>query len=390
MKIVRILAIIFIPSIICSLHAQPVGIGLDALACRLTKELYSTESNLFFSPLSIGSAMALAYVGSSGTTRDQIQSAFGFPAENSLLGEWYRSIIGRMSSSSCECTMANHLWLDTRWVIEPQYLTAVSSLFGSSSSRLDFNHPSAVDTINRWVSEHTRNKIPSIIQQGSLSSETPLVITNAIYFNGSWATAFDQSRTEKDFFYSHNGDVATVDMMSAPNRVLRYGTTAHAALVDMPFSDSHMIMRLALPHGSIDELVDQLCPDLLNEWNARMAPIAIDLFVPKISLKTHYGLNSALQSLGIIDAFDPQRANFTGINNESQLWIDSVIHKASLDVTEEGAEAAAATAIIIRCTCSSGVSDYYRPTFYANRPFLALIIDTSTNSILFIGVIQRP
>jgi len=371
---------------LCSAISHPSS---HATACELTKRLYRSGENLFFSPLSISSAMAIAQAGSAGRTREQLQAALCLPDNNHAIGSWYSGVLRRLASSSCECTVANHLWIDAQWYIEPQYLSDAWSLFGACAESLDFNDPLSVDQINAWVARNTRNKIPSILQRGSISSDTPLVITNAIYFNGSWSTAFDQSRTKKDFFYADDSTVYTVDMMSATNRTVRYANTSQAAIVELPFSDKDMIMRIVLPHGPLEPLLNSLTPDHINEWAACVRPIPIDLYLPKISLKTNYSLNSVLKQLGITDAFDPLHADFSGITQDRKLWIDSVIHKASLDVSEEGAEAAAATAVVMRCTVSSGVSEWHRPIFYANRPFILSITDTQTNTVLFMGVIER-
>ncbi|MBD3366842.1 MAG: serpin family protein, partial [Candidatus Eisenbacteria bacterium] len=263
--------------------------------------------------------------------------------------------------------------------------------FGAGFNTVDFvrDTEKARTRINGWVEDETNDRIENLIPRGALDSSTVLVLVNAIYFKGDWKQKFDEEATREAPFMSP-GEATTVDMM---HRVDDYGYLADdaAQVLELPYQGGDLAMTVILPtdesDGALAALESSLTPELLADWFAGLSERKVDVSLPRFTI--HWGteeLGDDLRALGIVEAFKPGTADFSGIAGNRELFISKVLHKAFVDVNEEGSEAAAATAVGIARTSIPEPP----PVFRADRPFLFLIRDRGTGAILFMGRLASP
>jgi serpin B len=368
-------------------------------------DLYSSlaaenpEGNLFFSPWSISSALAISYEGAGSTTADEIQSVFHFPEDDFTRWNGYKEITDGLNNGNSGFTLetANALWAEETYPFLPSYLTTADRYYSAHATNLDFvdNPEGSRETINRWVEDNTGNRIRNLLPYGSIDSETRLVITNAIYFKGSWATPFKKENTAEDDFRITPAMTVRVPMMKRTDAGANYWYTETDTLqvLGMPYSRQagrELSMLVLLPKGEDLSAVEQALDDgELAELRESLVPMQVMVYFPKFRLETDYRLKDALGEMGMPSAFVPGDADFSGMDGTRSLYILDVFHKAYVDVNEEGTEAAAATAV----PHSMGASDpgiITVPTFRADHPFIFIIQDSENGNILFLGRVEDP
>lgn len=273
-----------------------------------------------------------------------------------------------------------------------EYVDTATTYYDSEVSTVDFVGTQGVDTINQWVANKTSNKIKTILVPGSTDAFTRLIITNAIYFKGTWVIQFNEADTKDQDFMVASDSIVKTPMMNLFQSKQLYGETEKIKILELPYEGDRLSMLLLLPKetNGVSELENSLTLENLAKWREYLSPRPVQtLSIPKFELETTYPLIPPLKNLGLEEAFDAQKANFSGIIGSEPLYISSAIHKAFVDVNEEGTEAAAVTAIGI--ATSSGKSEpppVY--TFVADHPFLFIIQDNSNGNILFIGKMANP
>ena len=262
--------------------------------------------------------------------------------------------------------------------------------YGAGVELLDFSKspdPSRI-TINNWVSSKTNDKIKDLIPAGVITGDTRLVLTNAIWFKGKWATAFDKSATKDEPFATPSGSKKVPTMHAT--MAARYGETKDATIAELPYlskdADRQLSMVIVLPKDK-DGLSKLEADPKLDAWAAALGHAKVTLSLPRFKTTQELSLNDTLKAMGMPDAFDGSKANFKGINDTMPLWISKVIHKAFVGVNEEGTEAAASTAVVI--TTESAAVEVEK-TFKVDRPFAFFIRDRKTGSVLFLGRINDP
>ena len=260
--------------------------------------------------------------------------------------------------------------------------------YGAGMQLVDFVNspdPSRIK-INDWVADQTKNKIKDLLPEGSINPLTRLVLTNAIYFKASWLNQFSPNATHKDLFTLLDGSTVDVNMMSR-EAGMRYASGEGYQLVSIPYSGSQVSMLIFLPaEGKFSEFEAGITVDKLEGMIRAMKYSQVDLSLPKFKLETKFEAADQLISLGMVDAFDPNKADFSGMDGKKDLYISNVYHQAFVDVNEEGTEAAAATGLVVMQT--SLPVDVVEMN--VNRPFIFLIYDQETESILFMGRILKP
>jgi serpin B len=352
--------------------------------------------DIFLSPLSVSTALVMTYAGARGTTATEMANVLALPAEDpaSLLSgyaELDRGFSARAETSGYTLTQANSLWGQEGYPFRDEYLETVSGAFGAEFMTADFvtRTEEARQAINGWVEDETHDRIENLIPPGALDSSAVLVLVNAIYFKGDWARQFDPDRTESATFHSPSGELA-VDMM---RRTGRYGYAEDDAVqvLDLPYRGGDLSMTVILPkQTSPDALAAveaSLTPENVRLWTDRLNEREVQVFLPRFRIE--WGteeLRDDLQTLGMKTAFVRGSADFSGIDGTRDLFISFVLHKAFVEVNEEGSEAAAATAVGIARTSVPTPP----PVFRADRPFLFLIRDRASGSILFIGRVASP
>ncbi len=294
----------------------------------------------------------------------------------------------RGEKGGCELNVANALWGQKGYGFLEEFLELIKTNYDGQLTELDFAGATeaARKTINAWVESQTRNKIKDLIQRGVLNSMTRLVLTNAIYFKGNWARQFKEENTRDAPFTLAGGEKIDVPMMNQTGRFPYMQTQSFQAL-ELPDVDDELSMVIFLPkeNDGLADFEQSLTAENLSKWLAKLRKQKVIVSVPKFRMTSRFSLASVLKSMGMTDAFVPAAANFSGMNGRRDLFISAVIHKAYVDVNEEGTEAAAATGVAVGITAVRPI-----PVFRADHPFLFLIRDNHSGSILFIGRTMNP
>jgi len=380
----------------------------DAVAEANTKfayDLYHTlksdeqyaDENIFFSPYSISTALALTYEGAKGTTADEIRSVFHFPENDAVRQNGYRDLISDLNSPDAAYSLntANALWAEKTYKFLPAYTKTAEQSYAAEVRNMDFlTAPDASrQTINQWVESQTKDRIQNILPEGAISPLTRLVITNAIYFKGTWALEFDKNETHSAEFRNERGASVTADMMYRNDKNARYGyaETDGMQLLRMPYkheSGKALSMLVLLPKdGKITTAETALGTKGLDDAVASMQTKQVEVSFPKFTLETTYSLSNTLRDMGMSTAFG-SGADLSGMDGTHNLFISSVTHKAFVDVNEEGTEAAAATAVGV--SLSSMPVEEIVPVFRADHPFVFQITDDETGMLLFMGRVADP
>ena len=375
--------------------------GNNKFALDLYAKLQGKDGNMFFSPYSISTALAMTYAGARGRTATQVADVLRFPvgAKSSSLdqqqfasafGELVKDLNTRGRSGAYELTVGNALWGQKGYGFLTEFLELVERHYRGRLNEVDFvgATETARQTINAWVEKETNDKIKNLIAKGVLDSMTRLVLTNAIYFKGNWARQFKEDRTKEAPFTLSGGKKTDVAMM---NQTAKFGymETPTLQALELPYVDNELSMIVLLPKkpDSLGELEKSLTLENLSKWQSKLSKREVVVSIPKFKLASQFSLASVLRAMGIKDAFS-RNANFSGMNGKRNLAISAVIHKAYVDVNEEGTEAAAATAVTMRLTSIGPGS--LPPVFRADHPFLFLIRDNQSGSILFLGRVMNP
>jgi len=345
------------------------------------------QGNLFFSPYSVSTALAMTYAGARGNTEAQMASALHFSLPQDDLHAAFGDVIGDLNGSQREgyqLNTANRLWGQQGYGFLPEYLDVTQLNYGAELAQVDFigaTEPTR-QTINHWVEEQTQQKIKNLIPSGALSPQTRLVLTNAIYFKSDWKYKFDPDRTQLVPFWTTPDEQVNVSMMHQLNN-FKHAALPTFQILELLYTSEDLSMIALLPNerDGLAELEASLTAETLSQSADQMVSKKVALSIPKFGMTQKFGLSSVLSSLGMSDAFSPTAADFSGMNGEGNLHISSVLHKAFINLDEEGTEAAAATVVVVGTT-SVGPPI---PQFYADHPFMFFIRDNRTESILFMG-----
>jgi serpin B len=384
---------------------QATGEDLQALAASnsefafdLYQALRGQDGNLFFSPYSISVALAMTYAGARTETEAEMAKVLHFalsqerlhPAFNGLDLELARRGEGAegKDEGGFRLNVANALWGQTGYHFQPEFLDLLARNYGAGMSLVDFaaGIEEARVTINDWVSEQTEGKIENLIPPGVLDATTRLVLTNAIYFNAAWAKPFQEEATSDGPFYLLDGSQVMVALMHQSER-LGYAEGDGFQLVELPYDGSELSVVILLPEeGTFGALERNLDVAGVEAMLVEMSHREVDLTMPRFKFDAEFCLNKALEELGMPLAFT-EAADFSGMTGQRDLFISDVIHKAYVGVDEEGTEAAAATAVVM-AFASAIISEPVE--IRMDRPFVFMIRDLQTGTILFLGRVVDP
>jgi serpin B len=371
---------------------QTVVNASNQFAFDLYSELNKNEQgNIFYSPYSISVALAMTYEGAKGKTADEMKSVFHFP-ENDVLRPNFAKIYNDINKKdkAYQLNTGNALWAQQDYPFLQNYLTTVETYYGGKGANLDFikETEKSRQTINSFIEEQTNNKIKDLLPQGSVNSMTRLVLTNAIYFKGTWEWEFDKSDTTEQDFKITPSNVKQVSMMYMKNDKARfnYTETDDLQILELPYKGNDISMLILLPKGNLESIESSLNAEKLTELKNQMKEEKLTgIYLPKFEFDTKYSMKDTLESMGMPTAFDSSSADFSGMTGKKDLFIGFVIHQAYVKVDEQGTEAAAATAVGMTLSIAP-----QEKIFRADHPFIFIIQDKNTGNILFLGRVTDP
>jgi len=363
----------------------------NLFAFELYQRIRSEKTNTFFSPYSISAALAMTYAGARGESEKQISKVLHFETNQKHFHPAYKALLDYISGlnqkDSIEISTANSMWAQKNYPFRDEYFKLVTGNYDAGLQNIDFRNDTenARKTINKWVEDKTKNKIQNLLVPGILTDLTRLVLVNAIYFYGSWDKAFDVKSTKKFDFFIDDANKVQADFMFKEDQY-RFAENEQYKVVEIPYAGKTLSMLVVLPNSpnNIDGLEKQLDKNSYDHWLSMLTERRIKLYLPKFKTTSEFDLSDALKKMGMPHPFSMD-ADLSGMTGKMDLMIDKVIHKAFVDVSEKGTEAAAATAVVIRAK-----SMFNMPEFFANRPFIFIIKENKYNNILFMGRINDP
>ncbi|WP_165244723.1 serpin family protein [Paludisphaera soli] len=387
--------------------AAPPSEDVVAAVSRFTVDLYKAVAiggvNVFASPLNVATAVEMTAAGAKGETAEQIARTLHLDglgeAAHDGLGTLVDSVRGAIQPApggeddgkSPGLWTANAGWFDEREEILPGFVDRLERSYHAKPHRVDFarSPDAARETINQWVADQTRDKIRDLLKPEHVRPGTSFILTSAIYFKGLWTFPFRAEATTDETFQASSGPVP-VKMMNQTAPRLPYYEDDEVQAASLPYKDGSLAMLVVLPRkpDGLAELEASLTAEKIAAWGAGVRPGRVKLSLPRFRSTAEFDLKEALSKLGMPAAFDPARADFSGITGDRGVYLSAVVHKAFVEVEETGTEAAAATAVVgVR---SAAVAPSREIVFRADRPFLYLIRDTNTGACLFIGRMSRP
>jgi serpin B len=378
--------------------ANSVVEGNNRFALDIFQQIGSAtpDKNLLVSPFSISTALAMTHAGARGNTARQMADTLGFALPDDRLHPAFGELIRDLSEErdGYEFNIANRLFGQADYPFKQPFLNITDRDYGAPLEPLDYaSDPEAARVrINDWVEDQTNQKIRELLPEGILNKTTRLVLTNAIHFDGSWKHKFDEKLTREESFFSGGGESQVPMMRQLQN--FPYAELPGVQLLEMPYAGDDLSLVAILPteQDGLARMEATLTPEMLDAGLNALRETQVNVTFPRFTFDSSFKLSDTLKAMGMTDAFDPDFADLTGIANpmDERLLISDVVHKAFIDVNEEGTEAAAATAVIIgalsRCVCPPPLPKEFR----ADHPFLFALRDRHSGSLIFLGRVVDP
>jgi serpin B len=371
--------------------------GNNEFAFDLYRVLAAEKGNLFYSPYSISEALAMTYAGARGSTEEQMAATLHFLLPQDDLHQAFNKLdlefdkrgegAAGKDDEGFRLNVVNAIWGQKDYKFLPDFLDVLAENYGAGLRLLDFiqQPEDSRVIINDWVSEQTEERIKDLIPQGSIDAMTRLVLTNAIYFNAAWQHTFDENATGNADFYLLDGSKVTVEMMRQTDGFNYMEGDSYQA-IELPYDGGELSMLILFPdENAFMSFESALDSDLVSETISELRNTEIALSMPKYEFESSFGLVKTLAEMGMPVAFGSE-ADFSGMTGNRELYIGDVIHKAFVSVDESGTEAAAATAVIMEMTAMPLPPLELK----LDRPFIFMIRDRATDSILFVGRVSDP
>ena len=364
----------------------------NRFAINLYSQYKSEEGNIFFSPFSISTAMAMVYEGAEGKTAKEIKSVFGFPKYDNSRRNQYSNLLSEINKKDKEYALntANALWAEQDFQFLDEYITTVEEYYGGKTTNLDFKNEWEASRliINNWVEDKTNDKIKDLLPEDVIDADTRLVLTNAIYFKAKWLIQFDTDKTSDENFRVNPDKSIKVPMMQRTDRksIFNYTQNEDLQILEMPYAGEDLSMLILLPlDDDIEALENSFTIEKLTEWKKSLRRRKVNIYIPKFKFETKYFMKNTLSDLGMPTAFT-NSADFSGMTGTKDLAISKVIHQAFIEVNEEGTEAAATTGVTMMALSKKPPT----PIFKADHPFIFIIQQKETGNILFMGRVNNP
>jgi serpin B len=375
------LFLLFVASNLRAQRTQTIeGINLHSL--ELSKTLYDRGENLFCSPLSLSTALAMTYAGSNGNTAREYEKVMHYPGKQTFneIKAFSDKLNGLGAAGKVSLNIDNALWFRTQLNLE--FVERMKQSFGASFYPLTGAKP-----INEWANEKTKGRILKVLEETDITPDIKLVLTNAIYFKGKWKSTFDSARTHDAPFYQPDGNKKDCKLMYQKS-TFKYLENSNYQAIELPYSGEEVVMQVFLPrsNSTVEKLLAELKPEDLN-FLEKAYPQDVKVFLPRFKTETTYDLIAPLKSMGLNLPFSG--GDFSKMTAE-RLQISKIVQKAFVEVKEEGTEAAAVTVILLQTTSTRSQEKDLVPQFRADRPFFFLLREKSTGLILFTGVVENP
>ena len=371
--------------------------AVNSFCFNLLRQMFNDpniDNNIFLSPYSTFTALAMTYEGARGLTAEEMADVLNIEQDNDSFHQ-YVDILYDYFNNNVEYNIstANALWVSKNLSLLEIYIDIIRAYYHGNATDVDFNKPEeTAKIINQWVENQTNGLIKDLIKKEYITPFTALILTNAIYFKGIWKVQFDTENTTDRDFEDNLGNIISIPTMSLIHTedLFNYTETDDLQILDLPYAGDDISMMVILPKDNVDlsDIVSTIDNDKLTDWISSMSETELDIYLPKFKVETgNYILNDYLINLGMEKAFLPDEADFSGMTGLRELFISKVVHKAFIDVNDEGTEAAAATAVVMMKSAVNGDS---RVVFNADHPFLYLIKHRETGTILFTGIVNNP
>lgn len=362
-------------------------------ALDLYNQLKMTDGNLFFSPFSIFTALAMTWAGARENTAVQMAETLHFtekPAQfHRAIGDLISQLNAVQKETDVELSIANAIWAQKGYQFLDEFFRIVQQSYQADLKQVDFSSAaeSARQAINAWVEQQTNEKIKDLLPPKVLNALTRLVLVNAIYFKGFWDNQFKSRDTREMEFWLLTEVAVKVPMMHQEHQ-FGYWENDWLQIMEMPYKEESLSLIVLLPKEKtgITDLEQKLNFENMMAWQSRLRKRKVIVFFPKFKIESQFSLAQTLALMGMPDAFDPELADFSAMVGQKELYISAVIHKAFLEVNEEGSEAAAATGVVVGVTSIAPSP----PIFKADHPFVFFIRDNKSQSILFLGRVLNP
>ncbi|XP_066527945.1 leukocyte elastase inhibitor-like [Hoplias malabaricus] len=407
------------PRFLREYHHSPDTAALNQLALRIWKKMDSLTvantsfaldlfekiresnktGNMFYSPLSISSALAMVYLGAAGRTEAQMSESLHFTKATDDIHTGFKKLISELNKPGVpySLSLANRLYGEQSYKFGEKFLHDTKTYYNAELETADFktNAEAVRGNINKWVEKHTQEKIKDILAKGAVDSLTRLVLVNAMYFKADWDNKFEVYYTREVPFKLNKNNTKPVQMMEQRAKFpLAHIPEMSCRILEMPYAGKELSMIIMLPNEiednstGLEKLEQNLTYKNFVEWTRpeRMDNVMVEVFVPRFKLEETYDMKELLVSMGMVDAFDDTKCDFSHMSPSNDLVLSKVIHKSFVEVNEEGTEAAAATEAEVLCGCALIEAQ----VFMADHPFLFFIKHKATKSILFCGCFCSP
>jgi serpin B len=373
--------------------SSEISFAHNAFGFSVLQELLKKKDtmNIVISPTSIALALSMTYNGASDSTKLSMANTLKInKIDNKKLNEDSATLIKLLSNPDPQITLsfANSIWTRKGVSFLPEFLNVNKTYYNAEIQSLDFSLPSAADTINAWVQKNTKGKIPTIVEK-PIDTSIVMYLINAIYFYGTWTHEFDATLTQmKPFMLPDNSKIQHLLMKQERNDYLYQETNTFQA-IQLPYGKNKQLsMIIMLPKATLSAFLNQLTQATWNSWMKSFSEMEGTVLLPKFKIEYKTSLKNTLLALGMVPAFSSETANFSRMRKQKDVFISDVIHKTFIDVNEKGTEAAAATAVVMMKTSMAEPKKTF--LMEVNKPFFFAITDTTSNEILFMGVINNP
>jgi serpin B len=367
--------------------------SMDDFTVKSYKQLNQGGGNLILSPLNIATVLSMVLAGARGQTADEMRSVLGVPTDpgyDASVGALLSVLAENGNAGGNELHTADGLWVQTGFDLKPAFKKTIETNYRAPLSPVDFimDAEAVRSRINRWVEERTKGRIKDLLRAGSLNAQTRLVLASAIYFYGTWQAPFVTSKTKPAPFTLPGAATAQAAFMNQTSR-FGYAETPSAQLLEIRYAGTGFAFDILLPKTAmgLPEVERSLTKDTLTGWLGNLAARNVQLSLPRFRVESEFSLGKTLAAMGMPIAFSNQ-ADFSGISGKRGLMISEVVHKAFVEVSERGTEAAAASGVVMLGATARAPEQPV--VFRADHPFIFLIRDTRTRAILFIGRLTDP